>query len=108
MKQFYTNLIKSGSNRRFVFTGLLLLLTILQSNGLFAGAPTANFDVDIDEPVVDQAIMFTDKSTENPNQWNWNFGDGASPLSASTGGAHTVRYSTLGKKTVSLQARNAW
>lgn len=103
MKQFYTNLIKSGSNRRFVFTGLLLFLTVLQSNSLFAGTNgNANFSVDIAAPVVDQEVTFTPESNNDNLGWTWNFGIGANPQSANTRGPHTVRYSMPGEKRVTL------
>ncbi|MBK6344320.1 MAG: choice-of-anchor J domain-containing protein [Bacteroidales bacterium] len=50
-----------------------------------------------------QNITFTDASAGGGvTSWAWNFGEGASPASASTQGPHEVNYSTSGSKTVSL------
>jgi hypothetical protein len=38
----------------------------------------------------------------NAASWEWDFGDGAAPATASTQGPHTVYYTTSGSKTVSL------
>jgi PKD repeat protein len=46
-------------------------------------------------------VTFTDLST-NATSWSWDFGEGASPATASTQGPHTVTYSTPGAKNVSL------
>ncbi len=35
-------------------------------------------------------------------EWDWSFGEGASPASASTAGPHNVSYATPGLKTVLL------
>ncbi len=47
-------------------------------------------------------ITFTDLSLGNVNTWAWDFGAGASPATASTAGPHSVVYTSLGYKTVSL------
>jgi PKD repeat protein len=49
----------------------------------------------------DDTVIFTDESV-NASSWEWDFGDGANPSSASTAGPHAVQYSTPGLKTVSL------
>lgn len=47
-------------------------------------------------------VIFIDESIGNPTSWFWNFGDGATPATASTAGPHTVTYATPGSKTVIL------
>lgn len=51
-------------------------------------------------------VTFTDASIAagaTITAWNWNFGAGAFPPSATGQGPHTVTYSTSGSKTISLQ-----
>jgi len=50
-----------------------------------------------------QNITFTDASAGGSvTSWAWNFGDGASPATATTQGPHNVIYYTAGSKTISL------
>ena len=60
----------------------------------FTGTPTAGN--------VPLTVVFTDASTGNITSWSWNFGSGASPATTNTQGPHSVTYSTVGLKTVSL------
>ena len=46
-------------------------------------------------------VIFTDES-ENATSWEWDFGDNASPATASTQGPHMVAYAYPGTSTVSL------
>jgi len=46
-------------------------------------------------------VTFTDNSI-NATEWEWDFGEGAAPATASSQGPHTVYYTTPGSKTVSL------
>ena len=46
-------------------------------------------------------VTFTDESI-NADSWEWEFGEGAAPATASGEGPHTVYYTTTGLKTVSL------
>jgi len=47
-------------------------------------------------------IVFEDASNGTINSYIWNFGNGANPATANTAGPHTVTYSTLGLKDISL------
>jgi PKD repeat protein len=62
----------------------------------------ANFTANSTTAVTDTFITFTDASTCGANTWVWDFGDGASPVTANTQGPHSVSYSTVGLKTISL------
>jgi len=53
--------------------------------------------------VVNQEVLFTDKSTGNPKSWSWNFGD--SSTSKLQNPSHA--YSSAGTFTVTLTAKNA-
>lgn len=59
----------------------------------FEGTPT--------EICQGETVTFTDMSS-GATSWEWEFGEGASPATASTQGPHTVTYNSNGPKSVSL------
>jgi hypothetical protein len=61
---------------------------------------TANFNVSSPKCVNTQ-VTFTDASSL-ATSWNWNFGAGASPATATGVGPHSVTYSSVGTKNVTL------
>jgi PKD repeat protein len=65
-------------------------------------APIADFVADDTEACLSLTVNFTDLSTNNPTEWLWDFGDGAT----STEQNPTHAYSTIGVYTVSLTATN--
>jgi len=64
--------------------------------------PRADFVADRTKGGAPMAVAFTDKSSNAPTAWKWDFGDGAS--SAEQNPTHT--YTTLGVYTVTLTASN--
>jgi len=54
-----------------------------------------------------QAVTFTDISTNTPTSWSWNFGSGASTLTSNVQNPGPVSYSTGGTKIITLTATNA-
>ncbi len=50
-----------------------------------------------------ESLNFEDKSMGKVSKWEWNFGDGASPATATGEGPHKVSYNSAGKKTVTLK-----
>jgi hypothetical protein len=66
------------------------------------GVLTANFTSNKSFACISEQVTFTNASTGNITSYNWNFGSGANPATAVGPGPHTVSYSTLGDKTVSL------
>lgn len=79
--------------------------------GAFKG-PEVNFSsnqVD-DKACLGDNFTFTDESTYPEGTialWEWSFGVGSTPVSASTKGPHTVSYKSLGTKLVSLKITSA-
>jgi len=61
----------------------------------------ADFGANVTETCVQQNVIFTDNST-GATSWNWNFGSGAVPQTATNQGPHTVKYTSEGPKTISL------
>ena len=65
-------------------------------------APTADFTSDTANIAEEETINFEDLSTDNPETWGWNFGDGNT--SSAQNPSHT--YSTEGTYTVELAVSN--
>jgi parallel beta-helix repeat protein/YD repeat-containing protein len=65
-------------------------------------APTADFKGTPTKGNVPLTVLFIDESIGDITFWSWNFGSGATPSTADTQGPHSVTYSTVGLKTVSL------
>ena len=63
---------------------------------------SAGFTADDTEYCASEDVIFTDNSYGSPESWSWDFGDGASPTSATGVGPHTVTYSTEGLKNITL------
>ena len=76
--------------------------TKLNSNNCAIVAPASNFTLSKSVICKDGSVVYTDSSLGNISAWSWNFGNNASPATASTKGPHTVNYSAGGNKTVSL------
>lgn len=72
--------------------------------GTFLG-PTADFEVDADIVCFGNAVTFTDVSTSvsGISNWEWNFGIGAVPATATGEGPHEVTYNSIGTKSIVLQ-----
>ncbi len=70
-------------------------------------APTANFSINAAGDCVGDTVVFSDSSNGAINTYQWSFGNGASPATASTAGPHQVVYNSGGRKTVQLTVTNA-
>lgn len=57
---------------------------------------------------IGQSITITSPNLVDINDWQWTFGEGASPSSASGIGPHEVTYSTVGNKTISLVLNSSY
>ncbi|MFN3952405.1 MAG: S8 family serine peptidase [Thermaurantimonas sp.] len=55
---------------------------------------------------IGDTVTFADNSQNNPTNYSWNFGNGASPAFANTPGPHKVIYVNGGQKTITLNVLN--
>lgn len=76
--------------------------TTTKNDYITVNQANANFAANATTISLDNFIIFNDSSTCETHTWAWNFGDGASPATASTQGPHTVSYISTGYKTISL------
>jgi len=97
--------IRKGNSKKYVFILSLFVLTVLQSNNLYACADASvNFSVDNAAPVaVGDEVTFTSESS-NATNYDWDFGDGANPESSDLETPPAVTYGTPGIKTVVFSA----
>jgi PKD repeat protein len=63
--------------------------------------PVANFSANLTTVCQNANVTFTSSSTD-ATSYDWNFGSGASPATATGVGPHIVSYTTSGNKTVTL------
>ena len=69
--------------------------------------PTADFIASKTSVIKGEEIFFSDKSTNSPTNWTWNFGDGAaSDIKHSQNPSHS--YEFLGVFSISLTAQNQY
>lgn len=71
-----------------------------------AVVPTAAFTIE-GYTCTETPITFTDKSSGPIDNRTWNFGNGATPATATGPGPHIVTYSTTGHKTIELETANS-
>ncbi|PIF34154.1 putative secreted protein (Por secretion system target) [Flavobacterium sp. 9] len=69
-------------------------------------APVADFEVNTQMGCLNTAVTFTSVSLGTVDNYLWNFGESATPATATGIGPHSVIYSTEGTKTVSLTVSN--
>lgn len=93
----------AGGNHR----KLLMNMTIWLATQNTIAPPTADFFASPLTVCTGQATTFTDNSTSGNTSYEWNFGSGATPATASTVGPHSVSYTTAGTKTISLSVTNS-
>jgi PKD repeat protein len=67
--------------------------------------PVAAFTSDVQSGTAPLTVTFTDKSTNTPASWAWNFGDGDSTNATKQNPVHT--FASAGTYTVKLTATNA-
>lgn len=71
-----------------------------------ATTPVADFEVNQPMGCINSAVTFTSVSIGTVDTYLWNFGENATPTTATGVGPHTVLYGTEGDKTVSLTVTN--
>ncbi len=69
---------------------------------LFGCNLAANFEASETTTCEGNTVVFTDLSTGNVDTWQWDFGAGAVPQTATGAGPHTVEYTTVGTYSVEL------
>ena len=69
----------------------------------FGQAPVANFTANVRTGCAPLAVTFTDQSSGNPTEWNWEFSNGT----LSNVKNPTVAFSAPGTYSVKLVVRNA-
>ena len=85
-------------------TGSILAVTV-EIDYTPGATPGASFNAVPTTLYEGQSVQFTDTSSQNPNQWSWNFGGGAS---GSTAQNPLVTFNTPGVYNVVLTATNAF
>lgn len=65
-------------------------------------APRALISVNKTHACVLSDVVYTYLDNNDADSWEWEFGEGADIATASTKGPHTIKYATLGTKTVKL------
>ncbi|MBI9069480.1 MAG: PKD domain-containing protein [Salinivirgaceae bacterium] len=99
-----------GENLKFTafknsFTSVEELLpTSNQSLSFNFSAPTAAFSVSSTEISEEDIVTFTDQSSNKPDSWSWNFGDG----NTSTEANPSYTYNNAGSYTVELTVTNSY
>ncbi len=96
-------------------SGGLYCVTVTDDNGCFdvecetvttdGAAPVASFTADVTEGCDELTVSLTDLSSNNPDTWSWNFGDGSS-LVADQNPTHT--YDSPGIYTIALTSENMY
>jgi PKD repeat protein len=81
--------------------GSSTMMKMYYINVMLPPVPVADFTATPDHGTVPLTVTFTDRSTNSPNKWQWDFGDG-SAISPSQNTVH--QYTTAGTFTVSLWA----
>jgi PKD repeat protein len=89
--------------KAFSYNDLVEYSPGVESQATTLTAPYADFTANPTTAIPGQTITFTDASGAGSfSTWEWDFGDGANPATATGQGPHAVIYGTVGKKTVSL------
>lgn len=70
--------------------------------------PVANFYADNTFAYLGQTVNFTDISIGTITSWDWDFGTGATPLTANTQGPHAITYNSAGYKDISLTVNGTY
>ncbi len=76
--------------------------TLSESNYITISNIDADFLVDQQNITIGSTVEFTDNTNCQPTSYLWDFGNGANPATANTGGPHSVTYTSSGLKTISL------
>lgn len=67
--------------------------------------PHASFSVNKNEVIENEELTVSSTAQWLIDEYLWNFGEDATPQTATGEGPHTIKFSTAGKKTISLQTK---
>lgn len=102
---FGNKLLSEKTKNSLLIRNLLFCLLLLAMGPLYAQSqtPVANFTSNVTEGCASLGVRFTDQSTNSPDSWAWDFGNGT----LSNQQNPTVIYSQPGTYTVRLTVRNS-
>jgi PKD repeat protein len=78
--------------------------SVTKTGYIIVSLPVKDFNANATTICKNGTVIFTKTSATQAKTYTWDFGDGASPKTATTAGPHNVVYSTSGYKTVMLVA----
>ena len=87
----------------FIIIGTIALVILSSCNKEIEKTPIASFSISNSNIRLGENVFFTDKSTNKPTSWTWNFGDGET--STKQNPSHV--YKLVGEYSVSLVVSNA-
>jgi len=100
---YFDEPIEVGETLTLAITGFNKVTYINDDIPVVADGPYANFTAEPTTILIGETVTFTDASGGGEfTTWDWDFGDGADPATATGEGPHEVEYNTPGQKTVSL------
>lgn len=113
MAKYWTgpNAKSLGHTRHYlhICTHIVLLILFAALIGpVSAAIPVADFTSNVTKGVAPLAVQFNDSSTNNPDCWNWSFGDSTAWFNTTDGALKntTYTYATKGWYNVTLIANN--
>ncbi|HAH56774.1 MAG: T9SS type A sorting domain-containing protein [Lentimicrobium sp.] len=82
--------------------------TLVREDYIHVNEANPQFTADATTIVINNPVIITDKSTCEVTSWEWNFGEGAQPPTASGAGPHLVIYESTGQKTITLTVNGSF
>lgn len=99
---FYVSTVSANNNGSSSGDIVIIDTFIIRAAPVTPPAPTPNFIVNKSSACIGETVAFSNTSTGDITTYQWNFGSGATPATATGIGPHQVSYSNSGQKTISL------